>query len=200
LLKIAIAGVILAGGDNKRFGGLLKSGIVIDGKTIISRIAGTITGIFDELIIVTNRPSEFREYSGFRIISDHFRKAGPLAGIHAALKATSCEAAFIFAGDMPFLDSNLIRMQISFFEEKRTDALIVKTGDLIEPLHAIYRVSLIPDLENYITCGKSRAVRDFIKELAVDFFEPQPGSFSKKAFTNINSRSDIEKLASDLYI
>jgi len=199
-LKTTIAGAILAGGDSKRFGGFLKSGIVIDGKTIISRIAGTITGIFDELIIVTNTPSQFKEYPDFRITGDHFHKAGPLAGIHAALKTTSCEAAFIFAGDMPFLDSNLIRRQISLFEERRPEALVAKTGDLIEPLHAIYRVSLIPGLENYITGGKSRAVRDFIKGLDVDYFEPEPGSFSKKVFTNINSRSDIEKLASDLYI
>lgn len=199
-MKTIIAGAILAGGDNKRFGGLPKSGIVIDGKTIFSRIESTITGIFDELIIVTNTPTQFHEYSGFKVVRDHYQKAGPLAGIHAALKAASCEAVFIFAGDMPFLDSNLVKMQISLFEEKKPEALVAKTGNLIEPLHAIYRVSLIPAIENFIAGGKNRAIRDFIKEFDVCYFEPEPGSFSKKAFTNINSQSDLEKLAADLYI
>jgi hypothetical protein len=33
-----ISGVILAGGASKRFNGLIKAKIVIDGRTIISRI------------------------------------------------------------------------------------------------------------------------------------------------------------------
>ena len=56
-----ISGVILAGGDNKRFGGILKSNTIIGGETIISRITGTVRDLFNEIIIVTNTPAEFRE-------------------------------------------------------------------------------------------------------------------------------------------
>jgi molybdopterin-guanine dinucleotide biosynthesis protein A len=51
-----ISGVILAGGSNKRFGGITKANVVIDGETIISRIISTISDLFDEIIIVTNKP------------------------------------------------------------------------------------------------------------------------------------------------
>ena len=44
-----ISGAILAGGSNKRFGGITKSNIVIDGETIISRIISTISDLFDEI-------------------------------------------------------------------------------------------------------------------------------------------------------
>ena len=49
-----IAGVILAGGAGKRFSGITKAKIAVEGKTIISRILETFSDIFDEKIIVTN--------------------------------------------------------------------------------------------------------------------------------------------------
>ena len=57
-----ISGVILAGGSNKRFGGITKANVVIGGECIISRIISTISGLFDEIIIVTNKPEEFSEF------------------------------------------------------------------------------------------------------------------------------------------
>jgi molybdopterin-guanine dinucleotide biosynthesis protein A len=77
-----ISGVILAGGASKRFNDIIKTKIVIDGKTIISRIIETIDDIFDEIIIVTNTPDEFKEYANCRIIGDQFLNKGPLGGIH----------------------------------------------------------------------------------------------------------------------
>ena len=49
-----ISAAILAGGAATRFDGRMKSKIIIDGETIISRIISVIRDIFDELIIVTN--------------------------------------------------------------------------------------------------------------------------------------------------
>jgi len=44
--------VILAGGAGKRFNGLIKPAIAIDGETIISRMIDVISDIFSEIIIV----------------------------------------------------------------------------------------------------------------------------------------------------
>src|SRR5665647_29134 len=95
-----ISGVILAGGAGKRFNGIIKPRILIDGKTIISRIIATISEIFDEIIIVTNSPEGFSEFSNCKVISDQLLNKGPLAGIHSALKVSEKEALFVFAGDM----------------------------------------------------------------------------------------------------
>ena len=84
-----ISGVILAGGASKRFDGIIKAKIVIDGKTIISRIIETIGEIFDNIIIVTNTPDEFKEFKSCKIIRDHFLNKGPLGGIHSAMKESA---------------------------------------------------------------------------------------------------------------
>jgi molybdopterin-guanine dinucleotide biosynthesis protein A len=189
-----ISGVILAGGANKRFGGITKANIVIEGMTIISRIVTAIEEFFPELIIVTNSPEEFAEFKKYKITKDHYLKAGPLAGIHAALKVSSKDAVFVFAGDMPFPDKKMIAGQIYEFNKGKCDALIPKIGQYIEPLHAIYRKSLLNDLETFISEKKNRAVRDFLAEIHVDYMHIPDTEQNKRAFTNINSPSDLDNI------
>ncbi|MCU0472236.1 MAG: molybdenum cofactor guanylyltransferase [Bacteroidales bacterium] len=189
-----ISGVILAGGANKRFGGKTKANIIVKGETIISRIIFTISDLFDEKIIVTNRPEEFRGFTHCKIIKDLYFKAGPLGGIHAALKSLSGDAIFVFAGDMPFLDRIIINDQINEFNRNEYDVLIPKIGKLIEPLHAIYRKSVLEDLEKFLFEGTNRAVRDFLLELNVGYFQVSETDTNRSAFTNINSPSDISEL------
>jgi molybdopterin-guanine dinucleotide biosynthesis protein A len=188
-----ISGVILAGGGNKRFGGITKANAVIGGKSIISRIVCTISGLFDEIIIVTNKPEEFREFIQCKIVEDQYLRAGPLGGIHAGLKVSSEDTIFVFAGDMPFLDIRIITDQIDEYNKGEHDVLIPVVDQFIEPLHAIYRKSILDNLEKFLSARKSRAVRDFIKELNVGYLRIPKNEQSDKAFSNINSPSDIAK-------
>jgi molybdenum cofactor guanylyltransferase len=189
-----ISGVILAGGSNKRFGGITKANIIVGGKTIISRIISTISIVFDEIIIVTNTPEEFREFIQYKIVEDQYLKAGPLGGIHAALKASSEDAIFVFAGDMPFLDKEIITDQINEFNKQQHDVLIPEVNQFIEPLHAIYRKSVLNDLERFLFLGKSRAVRDFLSEVNVGYLQIPKTEKTEIAFANINSPSDLVKI------
>jgi molybdopterin-guanine dinucleotide biosynthesis protein A len=193
-MESRISGVILAGGDNKRFGGITKSSIVIGGEPIISRIINTIKDLFGEIIIITNTPAEFPEFINYKIVGDHYLNAGPLGGIHAALKSSSGEAIFVFAGDMPFLNKEIILDQINEFDPEKHDILIPKVGKYIEPLHAIYRTSVLNKLEEFMAKSKSRSVRDFLSEMNVGFLQIKESEESKKAFTNINSPSDIDHI------
>jgi molybdopterin-guanine dinucleotide biosynthesis protein A len=186
-----ISGVVLAGGANKRFNGSTKAKIVIDGKTIISRIIDTLTDIFDEIIIVTNTPEEYEEFKKHKIITDVFDKKGPLGGIHAALKASSKDAIFVFAGDMPFLNKGLIIKQIEYYRNHKYDILIPMINENIEPLHGIYDLSVNITLEEYLKADHNKAVREFFKLVKVGYIQFEDSEETRKAFTNINSPSDI---------
>jgi molybdopterin-guanine dinucleotide biosynthesis protein A len=194
-MEHGISGVILAGGASKRFGGITKANFVIGGRTIISGIICTIKDLFSEIIIVTNTPSEFRDYIQYKIIEDQYHKAGPLGGIHAALKSSSEDAIFVFAGDMPFLNEEIIKEQINEFCKGAYDVIIPKVDQLIEPLHAIYRKSVLKDLERFMSEGKTRAVRDFLLDVNVGYLQIPKTKTSNLAFTNINSPSDIAKIS-----
>jgi len=190
-MESRISGVILAGGDNKRFGGRTKSKIVIDGESIISRNIDTIKDLFSEIIIVTNTPEEFRDFIQYKIVGDRYFNTGPIGGIHAAMKSSSGEAIFVFAGDMPFLNKEIILNQINEFDPAKHDILIPKIGRYIEPLHAIYSTSVLDKLEDFINDRESRSVRDFLAEMNVVYLRMKESVESKRAFTNINSPSDI---------
>jgi molybdenum cofactor guanylyltransferase len=186
-----ISGTILAGGVGRRLNCSTKTKIVIDGMTIISRMIGTIKGLFDEIIIVTNDPEELEEFNNYKIVSDQFVNVGPLGGIHAALKASSNEAIFVFAGDMPLVDKRLISRQIGFYESNKCDVLVPSIEEYIEPLHSIYSISILKALEGYLSDDHDYAVREFIKMTDVRYMQFEVSEENKNAFTNVNSLSDI---------
>jgi molybdopterin-guanine dinucleotide biosynthesis protein A len=186
-----ISAAILAGGRGKRFNGINKSKIVIDGKTIISRIIETLDNTFEEIIIVSNIPSEFKEFSNCNVIRDQFLNRGPLSGIHSALKNTACEALFIVAGDMPFLRKEIIDKQIDYFNKINCDILVPKIDKFIEPLHGIYRKSIVLKLEEFLEQGNNYAIHEFFKIVNMQYLDFGRSEESKRAFTNINSPSDI---------
>lgn len=189
-----ISGVILAGGENKRFAGVNKSNLIIEGASIISRIVNIISEIFPEIIIVTNTPEEFQAFDNYRIVPDQFLKVGPLGGIHAALKASSKESVFVFAGDMPYVDKNIIINQIEYFSSCRYDAVVPRVNKYDEPLHAIYRNSIFYKLEEYLSSTDKYAVRDFLGKVNVYYMQLPESEKTKKAFENINTPDEAEKV------
>jgi molybdopterin-guanine dinucleotide biosynthesis protein A len=190
-----ITGVILAGGENKRFRGITKAKLYFHGETLISRTVSIIKEFFPEIIIVTNKPEEFTEYSEYIIVGDQIRKSGPLAGIHAALKSTSSDAIFVFACDNPFPDRKIIGSMIRHFNESNADVLVPVLGDSIEPLHAIYRRTLVNDIERFLVDKKKKAVHDFLDEVNTEYFQIAVTDRTRKAFTNINTMLDLIHLS-----
>ena len=186
-----LTGVILAGGASTRFNGRIKAKIVIDGKTIISRILDTLGEIFDDMIIVTNNPEEFIEYNHCTIIGDLFLNKGPLGGIHAAMKASGRDALFVVAGDMPLLDKNIITLQTEFYINNKCDILIPQINNNIEPLHGIYSMSLVGILEAFLQQSDNFSIREFLKLADVRYLLIEDSVRARNAFTNINSPDDI---------
>ncbi len=95
---------------------------------------------------------------------------------------------------MPFLSKEIIEEQIRQFRLNESEILIPRIGELIEPLHSIYRVSVLPRMERFLAEGKNRAVREFFSEMHVDYFILQDSEENRRAFTNINSQWDIDRI------
>ena len=188
-----ISGVILAGGENKRFNGIIKSNIIIGGSSIISRIITTISDIFEEIIIVTNTPGNFQSLNQYNIVSDQFLKVGPLGGIHSAIKASSKESVFIIAGYMPFVDKKMIMNQIKYFSIRYAEVVIPRLNGQDEPLHAIYSKSIYGKLNEYLSTRNEFAIRDFLTHVHVSYMHISETENTKRAFTNINSPFEAEE-------
>jgi molybdenum cofactor guanylyltransferase len=186
-----VSGVILAGGAGKRLNGIIKAKLIIRGKPVISLIIDTLNELFDEIIIVTNTPDEFSEFSKFKIVGDQFFNKGPLAGLHSSMKFSTHRELFVVAGDMPLLDKDIIIKQLEYFNDNNYPALIPRINQFIEPLHGIYRKSLLKNLEEYLEAPNDYSIMAFLKTINTGYLQYEDSEITRKAFMNINSPSDL---------
>jgi len=186
-----ISGVILAGGTNSRFGGKTKSNMIVGGIPIISRMVSILSEVFDEIIIVTNKPEEFQDFRKLKIVQDEYKKIGPLGGIHAAMNASTNPAIFVFAGDMPFITKELIVNQIEHYKKMNCDVLVPRMDSYDEPLHAIYNLSTFIKLDYYLLSMQDYAIRDFLGKVEVNYLQLDETPEYRRIFTNINTPSDL---------
>ena len=182
-----ISGVILAGGENRRYGGTNKWNTLIGGSTIISRIVSGISEIFGEIIIVTNTPGEFLTFTTCKIAGDLIKKAGPLGGIHSAMSVSSKESLFVIAGDMPFPDKDIITGQIRLYSTSKAEAVVPRINGKAEPLFAIYDNSIFNKLNCYLSVENKYGVIDFLQNLNVNYIDLPNTDATKRAFFNVNT-------------
>lgn len=188
-MEHGISAAILAGGFATRLGGIVKSMVPVNGVPVIDRILKTLDGIFPEILIITNFQDEFAKYDN-KIVPDLYTGIGPLGGIHAALNRTSSDTVFIVAGDMPLLDRELIIHQVMQYMVHQPDILIPKIGNYIEPLHSIYSINVLKDLESYIENEKDKAVWKFISTIDVEYYLPADEAAAAKSFISCNTPED----------
>lgn len=192
---INIGGAVLAGGENSRFNGKIKANMLVGNRSIIQNTLDLLDSIFSRSIIVSNYSSEFKHLSDYEMVSDIYKKVGPLGGIHAALKSCKSEALFIVAGDMPSLSDSLIRKMTKYFLSADCEVLIPEFDKYIEPLHAIYGVSILEKLDQFLSQSHKYSIREFLKLAQVEYFDVRKAGLSNNVFANINTPEDLERLA-----
>ena len=195
-----ISAAILAGGKAVRFNGRDKAFLEVQGRTIFERMFAVLEPIFDEIIIVTDRPEQYAEFGPLVLTHDIFRDRGPLSGVHAALDTSAHEIVFMLGCDLPFLQPAFIRRQLLTFFQKPTDILVPGFDDKIEPLHAIYRKSILPVLEHYFSIAQDKKTRSFFPFVNTRYMDVSGDPEAMRSFININSPKDIDILDKSVYI
>lgn len=135
-------GVILAGGQNRRFNGQNKAFLHIGGKRIIDRLLEIYRRLFDQIVLVTNDPADYMDVD-LLIVTDHYATRSSLNGLHAGLFAAANEYAFFAACDTPFISSPLIKRMLDNIE-RNTDLIIPTTSAGYEPMFAVYKKTCLP--------------------------------------------------------
>lgn len=188
-----MTGIILAGGENRRMG-TDKAFLIIDGKTMIEHVLTALRKVCGSIIIVTRSPERYH-LPGVLVVRDVLEAGGPLAGIHAGLLGTRDEYNFVAACDMPFISADLIGYMGS--RADGYDITVPRIGDLVEPLHAVYRKGLARAIERRLRDGR-KDVRGLFPEARVRYigdeelsrFDPE-----RKSFRNLNTKQEYEEAA-----
>ena len=185
-----ITGVILAGGQSRRFGSN-KALALLDGKPLIKHVAEILSAIFTDSLLVTNTPEQY-DFLNIPMIEDQFNDMGPLAGIHAALLQIITPHAFVVACDMPYLSAELIRYLCASYDQEY-DVIIPWTQKGQEPLCGLYHKKSLPIIESCLKRKDCQIIRA-LAELRVRRVEEEEilsitGDFA--CFKNINWPIDL---------
>lgn len=146
-----IGAIILSGGKSSRMG-TNKALLKINEKTNIERIMNQLRD-FQEIILVTNEPKEY-EFLNVKMTMDQYPGKGPLAGLHAGLLASACEANLLVACDMPFITSDLAHLLIEKIGED--DAVIPVINGKQQPLFSVFKQNVIKKIEDCIENDRLR--------------------------------------------
>ncbi|KJR41649.1 molybdopterin-guanine dinucleotide biosynthesis protein A [Candidatus Magnetoovum chiemensis] len=188
-----VTGIILAGGENKRFP-YAKGLIVTEGKTIIDRNIEVLSQLCADVCISTNSPTLYFNKKK-RLIGDIINTRGPISGILSCLVNVQTEYIFVTACDMPFIKKELADLILSKSEGSSYDSIAPIFNNRIEPLLALYSKSVIPCLEKYIKENNKKLYSIFndinVKYIYYDEFKHIDSS--GVSFININTINDLEQ-------
>jgi molybdopterin-guanine dinucleotide biosynthesis protein A len=190
LPRLPVAGVIVAGGRASRMGGRDKAFAEVDGEPIAARAARVFHALFPQVIVAAHGPERFRGLD-VEVVADAFPGCGPLAGIHAAMRASRHPHVFVAACDMPGLDADAIRFVCARAGD--ADAVVPRWEDDIEPLHALYAVRCLPVVEACLRDGR-HALRDFLPLVRVDWIPEDAMRAVRSApasLTNVNTPEEL---------
>jgi len=184
---IAITGVILAGGQGRRMGGVDKGLQTLRGRPMIEWVLERFRPQVAEIVINANQNVQTYERYGLRVVADEIGGyAGPLAGLHAGLKAAAYPLVVTVPCDSPFLPADLVsRMRTSL---QRNDLAVAKTGDQPHPVFALMKRDVRESLEAFLASGgrKIDAWYAALKVVEVRFDD------EADAFRNINTLEELK--------
>lgn len=192
-MKKDMTGIILSGGKNSRMG-VNKAFLEICGNRLIDKILDIYKNIFTEIIIVTNDPLSYTEFSDTIIVTDIYKGNGPLGGIYTGLFYAKNDYAFISACDMPSLNKDFI-LYMTEQQTNKFDIIVPELPAGFQPLHAIYSRRCLPSIKKMIISDKLK-IADCFKEMRLLKITAEKIKLfdeDGRLFLNINTPDDLKK-------
>ena len=188
---ITRSAIVLAGGKSSRMG-TPKALLQFDGEPLIVHVVSALKRIFDDVVVVAS-PGQELPSMPVSLVHDDVAYQGPVGGICYGLRAARGEVAFVSACDSAFLNLPLIEHLLE--QIGACDVVVPHWQDRLQPLHAVYRTSVLPLLEAQLARGELRPVFLFdkvktckIREEEIRRFDPEGASFF-----NMNTPEDYEE-------
>ena len=188
MVTVPVTGVVLAGGQGRRMGGIDKGLKRLREKPMVQWVIERFSPQVDELLVNANQNLDKYGSFGFRVIPDLVGGyAGPLAGLHRALSEARHELVATVPCDSPFLPEDLVARLRDAMEKKNADLAVARTGDQPHPVFCLCRKSLLPGLTAYLEGGgrKIDAWYAAVKAVEVSFDD------EAEAFSNINTEAEL---------
>jgi molybdenum cofactor guanylyltransferase len=187
-LTAGITGVILAGGQGRRMGGVDKGLQLLRGRPMVDWVLERFAPQVDEVLINANQNLERYAGLGQRIIPDEIGGfAGPLAGLQRGLAEASHPLVATVPCDSPFLPLDLIARLRDALQREQAQLAVARTFDQPHPVFCLCLRDLRPHLTHFLESGGRKIDTWYasLKVVEVAFDDEADG------FRNINTPEEL---------
>jgi molybdopterin-guanine dinucleotide biosynthesis protein A len=188
IARTDITGVVFAGGQGRRMGGVDKGLVELDGRALVAHVIERLAPQVRTLVINANQNCERYAAFGYPVVADVIPGfAGPLAGLHAAMAAATTPYVATSPCDSPFLPHDLVARLAAAFAETSLDLAVARTFEQPHPVFSLVRTDVRPHLETFLRGGgrKIDAWYATLRTTDVRFDD------EADAFRNINTAAEL---------
>jgi len=184
------AAVILVGGKSSRMG-RPKALLPFDNEPLIAHVVRRLKSRFPEIIVVAAPDQELPNLPAV-LVRDEIAFQGPVSGIYHGLAASTREVSFVTSCDAPFLNLELIDHLLEQISD--CDVVVPFWEERFQPLHAVYRRSVLPLLKQQLERGELRPIflYDKVRTAKIHDVEIRRLDRDGLSFLNMNSPAEYE--------
>jgi molybdopterin-guanine dinucleotide biosynthesis protein A len=186
-----VTGIVLAGGQGSRMGGVDKGLQPFRGKPMVAHAIERLAPQVGELLVNANRNPEAYARFGHRVIADEIDGfAGPLAGFERGLAHAAGALVVTVPCDSPFLPHDLVARLRAALEREHAELAVAKTGEQAHPVFSLMRREVHGSLRQFLGSGQRKIDKWYsvLKVVEVAFDD------EAEAFLNINTREELKGL------
>ena len=188
IARTDITGVVFAGGQGRRMGGVDKGLVELDGRALVAHVIERLAPQVGELVINANQNRDRYAAFGYPVVADVIPDfAGPLAGLHAAMAGATTPYIVTSPCDSPFLPADLVAGLALALAATPLDLAVARTFDQPHPVFSLVRTDVRPHLEAFLRGGGRKIDAWYATLRVADVrFDDEAD-----AFRNINTAAEL---------
>ncbi len=164
-----IAGLVLAGGEGRRMGGVDKGLVPWRGRPLAGWVVAAMAQVVTPVIVSANRSLDHYQALSTDLVEDddRYRWQGPLAGLLSGLRRArelGCVAVVVAPCDTPELEPGLVARLCQSWREYPLRPVYSLDRGRAHPLHGVFPVLLEEPLNRWLSRGERR-VYGFVHEV-----------------------------------
>lgn len=196
-----LGSIVLAGGRSRRMGQPKESLPFLGGTLLGNTVEKLLLCTHPVVVVARNADQELPPLPlESELVFDGEPDQGPLVGLVAGLEALEheCDAVFVTTSDVPFLDVGAVAGLADRLGGH--ELVIPRADDKLQPLSAIYRVSVLTTARRLLTEGirTPRTLAEHVRTRVLDLDEVEAFDPKHGLLRNVNSPEEYEAARAEL--
>jgi len=173
--------------------GMSKALLPFGPELMLARVVRLLSEVVEPIVVVGSSGQDLPDLpESVMVARDRRDDRGPLEGLCVGLAAIQghVDAAYVTACDVPLLASDFVRRMIQWLGDHQI--VVPKEGQFYHPLAAVYRTSVLPNIQALFSADRMRPVFlfDQVDTLAVPIDDLRDADPQLATLENLNRPED----------